>query len=72
MERQVVQYCTVHEHICWEPSYEREDIKYCSFEPIRLGDLVSYVRHRTMEKMASQIRNMAIQDMQRNGPKTKL
>ena len=72
MERQVVQYCTAHEHVCWNPSYEREDIKYCSFEAVRLGDLVSYVRRRTMENMAAQIHKMAIRDMQRNRPKTKL
>jgi hypothetical protein len=72
MEHQIVNYCIVHDHICWDPSYEREDIRYCSFETVRLGDLVSYVRRRTTERIASQIHNMSIQDVQRRGPKTKL
>ena len=72
MEQQIVHYCTVHEHICWEPSYEREDTRHCSFERIRLGDLVPYVRRRTMERIASDIHNMSIQTVQRRRPKTKL
>ena len=72
MEHQVVQYCVLHDHICWTPSYEREDIKNCSFKAIRLGDLVSYIRHRTANEITMHIGNMFTPNINKSMFKTKL